>query len=143
MALIYSIKLPSLTKELKNSSALRQLFEELYQLMLELENGITQEYFIITQEKEVKNSEFIKVLSESLVPISAASLQTKIYIKKSNNVFEEGYGYIKKCVEDFYTQLKQCQVTSNSRIEFFRKIYSIFNEYLVKSSKIVMTNIPR
>ena len=143
MALIHSIKLPSLNKELKNGFDLKSLFEELYQMMLELKDAIMREYFKITQKNVIGNSKFIDELSETLVPISTASLKTKVFINKSIVVFEKAYSKIQRFIEDFINQLKQCQEISNSNIEFFRKIYSSFIEYSENSSKIVMTNVSK
>ena len=142
MALIHSIKLPSLNKELKNGLDLKSLFEELDQVMLELNDAIMREYFKITQTNEIGNSKFIDELSETLVPISTASLKTKVFINKSIVLFEKVHSQIQRFIEDFINQLKQCQETSNSKIEFFRKIYSSFLEYSENSWKIVMKNIP-
>ena len=141
MALIHSIKLPSLNKELKNGLDLKCIFEELYQIMLELKEAISREYFKITQNEEIGNSTFIDELSESLVPITTASLKTKVYINKAIVVFEKAYIEIQKFVKDFINQLKQCQETSNSKTEYFRKIYLSFTEYSENASKIVMTNV--
>ena len=141
MALIHSIKLPSLNKELKNGLDLKCIFEELYQIMLELKEAISREYFKITQNEQIGNSIFIHELSESLVPITTASLKTKVYINKAIAVLEKAYTEIQKFVKDFINQLKQCQETSNSKTEYFRKIYLSFTEYSENASKIVMTNV--
>jgi hypothetical protein len=141
ISLVHSIQLPTLTKKLKNGSDLKELFEELYQMIHELEKAIKQEYYRITQKREIGNSKFITVLSEFVVPITAASLKTKIYMENALIVNDDVYDLIKKLIEDFINRLKHCQESSNSIIDFFRKINSIFSEYSANSSNIVLTNI--
>ena len=143
MALIHSIKLARLNKELKNGLDLKSLFEDLYQMMLELKDAISREYFKITQNEQIGNSTFIDELSESLVPITTASLKTKVYINKAIVVMEKAYTEIQKFIEDFINQLKQCEETSNSKIDYFRKIYLSFTEYSENSPKIIMTNVSK
>ena len=143
MALIHLIKLPSLNKELKNGLDLKSLFEELHQVMTEIEEAITREYFKITQKEIIGNSKFIEELGRSLIPIATAILKTKVYINQSIVVFEKAYSQIQRFIEDFINQLKQCQETANSKMEFLRKIYSSFTEYSENSSKIVMLNVSK
>jgi hypothetical protein len=111
--------------------------------MIELKNAMLLEYFKIAQTKVFGNSKFIDELSESLLPISTAIFKTEVFINKSIVVFEIAYSQIQKFIEDFSNQLTQCEETSNSKSEFFSKLYMCFNEYSINSSKIVMTNVSK